>query len=65
MTDNTPVTLRIVFTPQEPSTLTAQAVRDWVAGEVQALTPVFVDHTDDGHRTATVYDITAVELADS
>ncbi len=64
MSENTPVTLKIVFTPQGLSAPTPQVVRDWVAREVENLSPVFVDHTaEDGQPSSTAYDITAVELA--
>ena len=44
MTANTPITLQIVLTPQEQPAPTAQVVRDWVAREVESLTPVVIDH---------------------
>jgi hypothetical protein len=64
MSENTPVTLHIVFTPQESPAPTPQVLRDWVAREALNLSPVVVDHvTEDGQRVHTAYAITSVELA--
>src|SRR5262249_16430239 len=52
MSENPPVTLQIVFTPQESPAPTPQVLRDWVAREVESLSPVMIDHvTADGLRT--------------
>lgn len=66
MSENTPVTLKITFTPQGPDPVASdQAVRDWVAHEVENLTPVFVTHrAEEGQLVSTAYDITAVDLAE-
>ena len=66
MSEHTPVTLKITFTPQESPAPTPEVVRDWVAREVATMSPIFIDHsTPDRQRTSTLYDITSVELADS
>jgi hypothetical protein len=64
MTNNVPVVLRVVLTPQEPFAPSAEVVRDWVAREVNILNPVVIDHVaDNGARVRTTYAITSVELA--
>jgi hypothetical protein len=65
MSENSPATLKITFTPQESPAPTPEVVRDWVAREVATMSPIFIDHsTPERKRTSTLYDITAVDIAE-